>query len=273
MIRSHCLRASVVLAVVLLGTMSTAGRVVVPIKMRTRVEAPAGTKHVISKNDFIPGKTPREDVEGRYGAAAVETDAAGLFWGRFRASSWAFAAFTALPAPYATGGRLWGVRNLIVTFDENGLVRDSFVVSEGDLHRRLRRALVEVSAHPRESAQPLSIHGRDPNPEESGRSVDLELTSAGAVVTRHPRVGRDGRPRSETAVVTVALADIESLTVGHGGSDPYAVEVVLKFRSKTSVGDHLKFPVDPRDALTIARWWAHVRPELVAGVPVKKSGA
>jgi hypothetical protein len=253
-------RVSGVLAVVLLGAMSTAACVVVPMKVRTRVEAPAGTAHKLSKTEFIPGKTTREAVDTKYSAAAVGTDVPGLFWGRFRTSSWAFAAFTALPAPYATGGRMWGISNLIVTFDEDGSVRNSFVVAERDLHRPLARALAEVSAPPPEWGAPLSIHGLEPDSEESGRSVDLELTSAGAVVTKYSRPGRNGRPRSPTSVATVGLTDIESLTVGHGGSNPSAVEVVLGFRARTSVGDHLTFPVEPRDALTIVRWWAHARP-------------
>jgi hypothetical protein len=202
MTRSRRLPASVVLAIVVLGAVATTGCVAVPIRMRTRVEAPAGTKQVLSRNDFVPGKTTREDVEGRYGAAVVWNDVPGLFWGRFRKSSWAFAAVTALPTPCATGGRLGGIRNLIVTFDEYGSVRDSFIIDEGDLHRPLMQALAEVPAPPREWGQPLRIRGRD----------------------------------------------------------PYAVEVVLKFRSKTSVGDHLKFPVDSPDTLTIARWWAQVKP-------------
>ena len=260
MTRCRRLRALVVLAVALLGGMTAAGCVVVPIRMRTRVEAPKGTAHELSKKDLIPGKTTRQDVEAKYSAAEVGTDVPGLFWGRFRKSSWAFAAFTLLPAPYATGGRMWGISNLIVTFDENGSVRDSFVVSERDLHRPLARALAEVSAPSLGWESPLSIHGLEPDSEESGRSVDLELTSAGAVVTKHSRLGRDGKPRSPTAVATVGLTDIASLTVGHGGDRPGVVEVVLEFRAKTSVGGHLKFPVETRDAMTIARWWAQVRP-------------
>jgi len=259
MTRSRRLRASVVLAVVLLGAMTATGCVVVPMKMRTRVEAPAGTKRVISKNDLVPGKTTREDVEGRYGAAAVGTDVPGLFWGRFRKSSWAFAAFTALPAPYATGGRLWGIRNLIVTFDEYGSVKDSFIVDEGDLHRPLMQALAEISALPREWGQPLSIRGHEPDPEKPGGAVDLVLTNAGAVVTRHPRWTRHPLPQAPPAVVTARLADIESLTVGHGGDDPSSVEVVLRFKEETSVGHHLTFKVDPQDAILIARWWAQVK--------------
>lgn len=266
--RNPRVRASVVLAAVLLGAMAATGCVVVPMGMRTRVEVPAGTKQALSKNEFVPGKATREDVEGRYGVAAVGTDVPGLFWGRFRKSSWAFGFFTLLPAPYATGGRLWGVRNLIVTFDDHGSVRESFIIDEGDLHRPLMQALAEVSAPPGAWEQPLSIRGRDPDPEESGGSVDLELTGTGAVVTKHPRLSRDGRPRSPVAVATVGLADIESLTVGHGGKAPDAVEIVLKFRTKTSVGDRLKFPVDPPDAVTIARWWGQVRPESLGTLAV-----
>jgi hypothetical protein len=236
---------------------------VVPVRMKNRVEGPAGRKEGLPKEILVPGTTTRQEVEERYKGFAVDTGIPNLFWGRFRESSWAVVYGVAgYGGGAAGGGRKWNVRNLLVAFNEDGTVRDSAAVADEEFQDRLSALVAELAAPPMDLSQPVKVGGLPPEPREVGAgTIDLELTSVGLVVTRYRYwISKKMAPPPPT-VATVPLERLESLTVGQGHAREAArMGVVLRFRGKTEVGRRLAFWVEPEVAPILARWLAQVKP-------------
>jgi hypothetical protein len=258
MTRNRRFHASVMLSVVLLGAAATSG-CVVPVKMKNRIEGPAGTKEGLSKEVLVPGTTTRREVEERYKGFAVDTGIPNLFWGRFRQSSWAVVFGVAGYAGAATGGgRKWNVRNLLITFDDDGTVRSSEVVLDEEFQDRWMTSLAELAAPPLDLSRTVKIDGLPPDLGTYAPTIDPELTSSGVVVTSHPYwISKKAPPLPKVA--GLSLARIESLTVGQGHArESVRMGVVLRFTGKTPVGRRLAFWVEPKAAPVLVRWLAQV---------------
>lgn len=260
MTRIHRLRASVMLSVVLLGSMTATGCVVLPVRTKTRIEGPAGTKQELPSRVLVPGATTRAEVEEWYREFAVEPGVPNLFWGRFRKSSWALLfAVGGYGSGAAGGGRTWGVYNLLVTFDSGGLVRSSALVPEKELQARLAEAAAEAAAPPLDLSQPLSIENLAPDSSDRVRAIELTLTDTGLAVLKYPpwRSRTTPAPLPISAVVTIG--QIERLEVGDGGTEEQGrVRVVLRLKEKTDVGKRVILWAEPRWASVIVRWTTQV---------------
>ncbi len=268
MTRFRRLRVLLLLSVVLPGAMAISG-CVVPIKMKNRVEGPAGAKVGLSKEALIPGTTTRQDVEQRYKDFAVDTGIPNLFWGRFRESSWAviWGVAGSGGGGAAGGGRKWNVRNLLVAFNDDGTVRSAEVVPDEEIQDRLVKAVAALAAPSQDLSQPVKVRGLPPEPREVGAgTIELELTPAGVVVTKYPYWTSKKMAPPPPKVATVPLERLESLTFGRGHAHEAArLGVALRFRGKTAVGRRLTFWVQPEVAPILARWLAQVG--LRGGVP------
>jgi hypothetical protein len=259
--RSRRVGALMVALVVLLGAMATSGCVVLPVRMKTRIEGPAGTKQELPTGPIVPGRTTRSEVEERYRAFAVETGIPDLFWGRFRKSSWAVVwAVGGYYTGAAGGGRTWGVYNVFITFDERGTVGNSVVVPDDQFQSHVTRMAAELHVPPLDFSQSLLVEGLKPDPRTRNGAVDVELRRDGVVVTKYPVWTSKRKAPPPPKVAVVPLERIERLTVGgSGSSEAVRMEVEFRFAGKTEVGKRVKFWVDPRVAPTIVRWQAQVR--------------
>lgn len=257
-------RASIMLPVVFLGAMGATGCVVVPVRMKTRVEGPAGTKLELPKRLVVPGATTRAEVEEWYREFAVEPGVPNLFWGRFRKSSWAYyyavgVGSAGASAGGAGGGRTWGVYNLLVTFDPNGLVTSSALVPEKDLQARLAGAAAEAAAPPLDLTQPLFLENLVPDSSDRIRAIDLALTDTGLTVLKYPPWRSRTTPAPLPISAVVPMAQIERVQVGDGGTEAQGrVRVELRFTEQTDVGRRVVLWAEPRWASVIVRWLAQV---------------
>lgn len=104
--------------------------IVPPLPLTHRVEAPNGAK--LPDLDFIqPGVTTRAQVEQNL--KSLDTGATpGMFWGRFNHS--------VMSDP--GGSRYWSRDNLLITYDDRGLVKTSRRVGDDRMNLILREWLV-----------------------------------------------------------------------------------------------------------------------------------
>ncbi len=261
MTRGRRIMGSTLLCLAVLGAMAGPG-CVVPVKMKNRVEGPAGAKVGLPKEALVPGTTTRQEVEERYRDFAVDTGIPNLFWGRFRESGWAviWGVAGAGGGGAAGGRRKWNVRNLLVTFNEDDTVRSSEAVLDEEIQDHLVKAVAVLAAPSLDLSQPVKVSGLPPEPREVGAgTIELALTPAGVVVTKYPYWTSKKMAPPPPKVATVPLERLESLTFGQGHAHEAArMGVVLRFRGRTEVGRRLTFWVKPEVAPILARWLAQV---------------
>src|SRR5205807_3370126 len=82
-----------------------------------------------------------------------------LFWGRWVSSSWGVGVMgpTAMGAPAVGGGRMWGNHNVLIEFDEQGLVQRSQVVPDEDLNGQLQQWLERMKEAPLDLSTPIEL--------------------------------------------------------------------------------------------------------------------
>jgi hypothetical protein len=167
---------------------------VVPMKLRPRANGPTGK--TIQKDDidltFLQaGTTRREEVASRLSRIDTGYSSPRMFWGRWNESKAGIAAI----GPFGGGaGRIWNVRNLLVSFDENGVMQSKDLIgSEKVLERELRAQLAK--APPLDLSQPEQIWVKNtyygelemtltrdgigmlvPNREKPSKSLEVEIS-------------------------------------------------------------------------------------------------
>lgn len=123
-------------------------------RLPTRSKGPLGEEKRIDLTFLQAGVTRREDVVQKLDWLNVGYSHPRLFWGRWLSSSWGwwFVVCCAAEGGAGTGGRLWGPKNLLIEFDEagivkwHGLVEDEKLVPE--LHARLAQEPPLDLSHP-----------------------------------------------------------------------------------------------------------------------------
>jgi len=257
---SNC--CSLMIPVVLLGSLFPAGCIIVPMRMKTAVKTPSGQRQAIPAEAPVAGKTTRQQVEEQYRAFAFDSGTPNLFWAQFQQSKWGVVAGT---YGAAGGGRVWGVHNLLVTFDEKDVAKTVELVPEGNLPVRFAKMQKEGTLAPLDLSRSIQLAGKLVYGSES--SVKLELSSTGATVTMH-RVFPVRYKKQKPPVTTTAFIPSEriaSVQIGGPAEQPVEgfnvtpLDLVLKFSRKTAHGKSIEFYGEPRAALTLARWVEQTR--------------
>ena len=129
-------------------------------RLPARTNGPAGT--TIQKNDidlaFLQsGTTRREEVVNKLNRIDTGYSSPGMFWGRWSESNWGHWVILAVPGGAGgDAGRNWHVHNLLVSFDENGVMQTKELIDgEKDLESELRVQLVKAPAL--DLSQPLLV--------------------------------------------------------------------------------------------------------------------
>ncbi len=266
------------LAVAFLGTMAIWGCVPVAFPMTTRIEDPAGAKKSLPAEPIVPGRTTRREIEERYRPFTVETGIPGLYWGRFRRSTWG-GALVGFPT---VGGRSWSVANVLVSFGPDGTARRSMVVGEKELLANMTEMVADTDAPAPDrfgtmalEGQSADLKGPDGRPRTFAETVEVALTEGGVAVTRY-RWGdwSGGDLRPDTLHPTVVVASFEQIANVRSLPDDPELDgyskLTLTFTSNTAIGDHVTMRVTTASLLATARWLARLRPDLAVGALEKK---
>lgn len=180
-------------------------------RLPTRAKGPAGESLETKKVDMsfleAPG-TQRQEVASRLNSVDTAYSNPRLFWGRWSDSKWGYWWFVAANTGAAGDAkRVWHVHNLLVSFDENGIVQKKELFSEDkafwvELHKRL------ADAPALDLAQSIPIEVRGPGRLQTmtlekdsiqfdlprGKVTHFEVPSQGIVRISHGLAGYGGNP-------------------------------------------------------------------------------
>jgi len=132
----------------------------------------------------------REEVQQRL--AAIDTAYANphLFWGRWSDSKWGYWYIVAATPAGGKGDakRIWHIHNMLVTFDEEGVVQKKMLIDdEKSLWRELHQQLTNAS--PLDLSEPLAL-----NVDQSMGLISMTLTADSVQMTRRNRKGAEISP-------------------------------------------------------------------------------
>lgn len=209
-------------------------------RMPMRSRGPAGASIESNQLDLTflhPGTTTRNEVTDRL--AAINTGYANprLFWGRWSESKWGYWWFVtdfgiAGHSPEAAGNaaRKWHVKNLLVTFDDKGVMQDRKLFDDD---RALWPALhAELAQAPAlDLSNPVSF------PLDYRSYREITLTSDAIAITR-PKA----RP-------PVRFSPLKVTRFSHGGTPdkkirPASTCHTLHLSEKTAAGKNIHFCTD-----------------------------
>ena len=105
-----------------------------------KTHTPQGTDENVHLNFLHVGQTSREEVREKLKAFDTGVQSERFFLGRWTSSTWAWFAGA---QGGAVGGRHWSTTNLLIEFDENGMVKRFENFPDKDLQRKLGRVAEE----------------------------------------------------------------------------------------------------------------------------------
>ena len=207
------------------------------IRMPVRASGPTGT--TLAKNDvdlsFLQvGITHREEVDNHL--AAVDTAYANprLFWGRWSESRWGYWWVVGMPCNNCMAGdakRKWHVQNLLVVFDENGVIAKRRAISEDNiLWMALHAYMLETPPSPLNMTEPirLSLLGTHPQ----------------AILLSPDNMEFESGPDKKKANVQISPLKLTRFSHGRPHDKKTSAEITchaLEFSEKTVYGKKIKF--------------------------------
>ena len=220
-------------------------------KLPTRFHGPEGAnieKRQLDLSFIATGTTTRGEVVERLKMIDTGYSDPHLFWGRWAGSNWGYWwMFLAMGYGVGAGGpaaagdakRVWKVQNLLVIFDDNGIVRSSKVTDNDSLVWSSLRDQI-THAEPLDLSQPvpLSLTGGDP--------VEV-LLSRESMLFQRRLTSRKPAQISPHHVVRLSHAGTEGKKQNHPDSTCH----VLHVSQKTSMGKKISFCAKPKELVEL----------------------
>ncbi len=247
------------------------GCVAVPIRTATKTRNSSGEVGKKLDLDFIQvGTTTREEVRQKLGWIDTGVKDDRLFLGRWAQSSWGVAWAAGGPPASGAGGweRAWKTRNVVLGFDEKGVVQQVSVVPDEEILKTLSKWVAKDPSRSLDLSAPIE--------------VPVAFIRSGKRFPGTLILGEDSfqfledrETKSKEAYdFKISPASIGHLSMGHRGpvkiergagaasdlTPPGNVAVTIHFKQKTSVGSEMKVRVDLLTMMTLIKYVAQTRP-------------
>ena len=206
------MRLKGILLALCLGCSGCAG--VIPLPKRTHT--PQGTQENVQLDFIHVGQSNRAEVLDKLKPFDTGVNSERFFVGRWTSSTWAWFVVT---NNAGAGDRHWGTKNLLLEFDEKGLVKKSEIFSDKDLIRELGPVVEDYKVA--ESADRMEIMVAPSYLESASSRIIL---SGGSI--EFDGVGPRKRGRHFT-IPASKVSRIES--VNARGADPLYTAQVIHF--------------------------------------------
>ena len=241
---SHVLLA-LIASLVLTGCIGGA----TPMVRRNR--GPSGQQ--LAKNAFDPlsvevGRTTRDEVWDKLSVINTGVDDPHFFWGRWATSKWGYVfGVGGYGAAAGDAGRVWGIRNLLVTFDERGVAQTTQLMDDG---LPLWREIIKQSR----SIQPI----------EMSAPISLKFNNSGDyIVTFSASSVEVVRPYGKVKTGTFTPDKIQRLShtfPNDKRNNPSSSCHVMHLSEKTPVGQKITFCADATDLFATFRYLQRYAP-------------
>jgi hypothetical protein len=207
----------------------------------------SGTK--IDLTFLKAGSTTRDEVSNKLVSIDTGTKSEDFFWGRPRISNYREIVMVGY-IPIGPGDRLWGVQNLLVGYDQGGVVKNWIIVGDKRLLDQLDQ-LSDTTSVPLDLSSPIQVYRlvyriRDKKGPDTGpTAVQLML----------------GDSSLECFGVSIPRAELRTLVLGNG-NESGVLSLKMFFRhqidfSKTPLRkktDHVDLAVEPPTVLLLQRY-------------------
>ena len=174
-----------------------------------------------------------------------------LFLARWVGSAWAVALGQ-------TGGRYWTAQNLLVEFDERGLVIGHRVVSDGSLAKELIAWAARAQEKPLELAPPVAVSVKHIHVWIGGSDREASLI-LGKQLIEFKEPG-DGSHDFGLSPAKVARLTSTTVVTKAGEPDPETTCLTFHFSEKTRAGNKLNVRVDVPTMMILVRYIVQNRP-------------
>jgi len=262
-IRISTLKVLLALSLILLILFTTASCLIVPVPA-TRKDVGSNNLQGSTSTDFIRvGETPRTEVLEKLGWLKIGPENPKIFWGRWITSASAMAFGTVSGS--GDVNRMWGARNLIVEFDENGRVSNLRTFDDPELPKEVA-AWTKRSGEKLDLTQPLRLNIRHRHAWQKGDERVAAQLSLGAEQL-------DFSEGAGSHNFSVAPSNLKILKLaGFFAQIPKVetINITLDFRKKTRAGDHLALEMQWADLVTLLRYIDLVQPQALPPPPTQK---
>jgi hypothetical protein len=250
-------RASVAMwvALVAAATFLSQGCVVVPVRAPTRTNGLAGKIEKVNLDFIAPGKTARQEVTEKIGETDTGVQENQLFLGRWASSKWGV--FWAAGGGYnAIGGwnRAWARHNVLLSFDEQGIVQQFRQFPDKDLVKQLSAWVAEGHGQPLDLSSPMEL------PVDHRHSSGMCFPAT--LVLRNDSFEFVENEKHNFKISPRQIRDIQLTSIGHGDkSDPRYINETIHFTQKTNVGGKMTIRVHVPTVMTLVKYLAQTRPK------------
>lgn len=198
----------------------------------------------VDLNFLEPGLTSRDEVLSKLAFMNAGVKSERIFWGRWSESKWAYVWFAAGGYNAAGGsGRMWHRSNIILQFNENGVLQQSSIVPDKQIETMLARSLQHHS--------PLDL--------TTPASIDVEHVTFNG---DHPVTLGLGRDTIEFAdskhqhQFKTSRDKVAGLTHAIGGKndEPQFLYETLRFTERTKAGRKVVLKMSPASFFTLLQY-------------------
>jgi hypothetical protein len=224
-----------------------------PVPLPRRNRGASGEEHSLDLTFLKPGSTTRSDVAQTLGWLDVGYPHSNVFWGRWSSSNmgyWVVAGGGYNAA--AAGGRIWGVHNVVLSFDDHGLLRQTRLANEASLPRTLHQAFLECGDAPLDLSAPIELDAEHWHSFDSTYApATLELTAEAIDLQEFSRNLHYAHfPPSQI----VAVSHSGFVSQAQNRENPAAATLTIILQSKTPAGEKLTLRMTPHDLATLVQY-------------------
>ena len=207
------------------------------------------------------GKTGREEVIQKLGWTDTGLKDDRLFLGRWASSSWGVYSAVVLAGGGADGAagvgtdawnRHWGTHNLLIEFDEKGLVKQYRVFPDAELVKELAARVAESSNRPLDLSKPIETHVLLQGPKDRIFNGTLVLGNDSFEFRNDESNGMHNFKIGPKQIRTLSLARM-------AGPYPRYINGTIHFAEKSPVGNEVTIRVDMSTVMVLVKYLAQTR--------------
>ena len=243
----NAVRSRRLVCVVAVISLLSSGCYPVPVRFPTRTTDTSSNP--IDLGFLKPGETTRDEVAAKLSAVSTNATQEDFFWGRPRVSKYRQIIVVGY-VPIGPGDRMWGVQNLLVAYDQHGMVKSWTLVGDKKLSEQLDLLSGAATSPPVPTSLVLPdsviyrLHGKHVQPGAIG-SAQLSLSPDSV----------------ECFGVKIARSDVRSIALTNSGaSDHLSLKMFfthsIDFTSSPlhKRTDHIDLSVDPQNLLLLRHY-------------------
>lgn len=247
MLRTTMTRYSILLVVAIVPVLFLTSCIIVPHPMTRRVVGMNGPiKGGIDFKFIVAGTTRADEVREKLKDVDTGFEHERLFWARWCDSHTGITGGVGGYGAAAGGtGRLWGVRNLFVRFDERGIVTSVREFKDGELYAVVTRWVKEADPPALDLSSPVSLMVRS-HGWQHYNNVTILLSDGELSFTE------DNKPARSFTVKPVEVRSLEGSWARENDIEPRLTSQTIHFSTNTVVGSKLTIDMSALDLMDFA---------------------